>query len=212
MLTLPIQVWREQVTGGAMHGLINRAIQCFVRDSYGEEAWLGVIRKVDLEFVEFEAMLFYPDEMTGNVLDAVAGHLKRPRAEVLEDIGTYLVSHRNMDTIARLLRFGGVEFVDFLHSLDELADRVQLAVPDLRLPAMQLRNHNLRRYSLSCECPIEGYANFVVGILRGMADAYGALAVFDISAAGQSKATIDIDLVEIEFAAGRTFELGATNA
>lgn len=195
-----------------MHGLINRAIQCFVRDSYGEETWLGVVRKVDLEFIEFEAMLSYPDAMTGNVLDAVAEILNRPRAEVLEDIGTYLVSHGNMGTIARLLRFGGVEFVDFLHSLDELADRVQLAVPDLRLPAMELRNHNLRRYSLNCECPLEGYARFVIGVLRGMADNYGALAVFDISAAGQGRATIDIDLVEIEFAAGRTFHLGATSA
>ena len=36
-------VWRH-----AMHGLINRAIERFVRDTYGRNIWLEVIEPLDL--------------------------------------------------------------------------------------------------------------------------------------------------------------------
>ncbi|WP_420013409.1 heme NO-binding domain-containing protein [Tateyamaria sp.] len=55
-----------------MHGLINRAIQCFVTDSYGSDKWVEATRLADLDFVEFEAMLMYDDEITPRVLDAVS--------------------------------------------------------------------------------------------------------------------------------------------
>ncbi len=60
---------------------------------------------------------------------------------LLEDLGTYLVSHPNVQGLRRLLRFGGAGFIDFLHSLDELHDRARLAVPDLDLPQLELRDH-----------------------------------------------------------------------
>lgn len=30
-----------------MHGLINRSIQCFIRDAYGLSAWQDVVRHAD---------------------------------------------------------------------------------------------------------------------------------------------------------------------
>ncbi|MEL7092006.1 MAG: heme NO-binding domain-containing protein, partial [Pseudomonadota bacterium] len=66
-----------------MHGLINRAIQCFVTDTYGAEIWNAVARDADLDFVEFEAMLLYDDALTPRVLDAAADLLQRPRAEMM---------------------------------------------------------------------------------------------------------------------------------
>ena len=84
-------------------------------------------------------MLVYDDDMTVRVLDALCADLNRPRAEMLEDLGTYLVSHPKMEDLRRLLRFGGVTYVEFLHSLDDLSDRVRLAVSDLCLPTLELR-------------------------------------------------------------------------
>ena len=97
-----------------MHGLVNCAVQRFTTDTYGTEAWYDVTRLADLDFVQFEAMLTYDDALTPRVLNAWAVRLDRPRAEVMEDIGTYLVSHPNTEGLRRLLRFGGVDFVDFL--------------------------------------------------------------------------------------------------
>lgn len=192
-----------------MHGLINRAIQSFVTDTYGLDTWLEVTQRAELDFVEFEAMLVYGDDVTPRVLDAVAARLDRPREEVMEDIGTYLVSHPTVEALRRLLRFGGVTFVEFLHSLDDLPDRARLAVDDLNLPRIELREHSATRLSLVCDCPIAGYGHVMMGILRAMADDYGALVLLDHQGGGKGVETISISLIETEFAEGREFTLGA---
>ncbi|WP_299349971.1 heme NO-binding domain-containing protein [uncultured Shimia sp.] len=86
-----------------MHGLINRAVQCFIRDSYGRERWIEIATLAELGFSDFEAMLHYDDALTWDVLDAAALSLGVPRETVLEDIGTYLVSHPNVEALRRLL-------------------------------------------------------------------------------------------------------------
>ena len=192
-----------------MHGLINRAIQCFVVDSYGSETWVEVTRIADLGFVEFESMLTYDDDVTPKLLDAVSHVLKRDRDEVAEDMGTYLVSHPNVEALRRLLRIGGFDFVEFLHSLDDLPDRARLAVSDLRLPGLELQDHAPGQFSLVCHSSSEGYGHVMMGVLRAMADDYGVLAVLEHAGSGDGTETISITLIETEFAEGRSFELGA---
>lgn len=191
-----------------MHGLINRAIQCFVTDSYGAEKWADAARLAELGLVDFEAMLTYDDDLTHRAIDAVCDVLKKERSEVMEDIGTYLVSHPNTEALRRLLRFGGVNFVEFLHSLDDLPDRARLAVSDLELPSLDVRDHSAMQFSLVCACPIVGFGHVMMGILRTMADDYGVLAVLEHAGGGQGVETISIALVMTEFTEGRSFDLG----
>lgn len=191
-----------------MHGLVNRAIQRFVVDSYGTATWAAVARSADLGFVEFEAMWTYDDALTPQVLAAVSDVLDRPYDELMEDIGTYLVSHPNLEALRRLLRFGGVNFLDFLHSLDDLPDRARLAVSDLVLPRIELREHNLHEYSLNCEGDIPGCGHLFTGILRAMADDYGALVFLEHQGVKDGVETVAIALLETDFAEGRGFELG----
>ncbi len=192
-----------------MHGLINRSIQSFVCDHYGAERWAEVAQLAGLDFVDFEAMLTYDDAITPRVLDAAAQVLNRPRSEVMEDIGAFVVSHHGLEPVRRLLRFGGVNFEDFLHSLDDLPDRARLAVADLNLPRVELREHAKRQFSLICSSPVAGYGYVMMGLLRVMADDYGALALLDHTGGGQGTETLSITLVETDFANGRSFDLGA---
>ena len=101
-----------------MHGLINRSLQCFLRDTYGQPAWDAVVREARLDFDSFEAMLTYEDDLTDRVINAAAEVLHRPRETLLEDMGHYLVSHDTQISLRRLLRFSGVNFADFVNSLD----------------------------------------------------------------------------------------------
>ncbi|KAA2316318.1 heme NO-binding protein [Pseudooceanicola sediminis] len=192
-----------------MHGLINRSIQCFLRDTYGEAAWSDVALAVDLPFAEFEAMLAYDDALTWQVLDAACLRLDKPLNMVLEDIGTYLVSHPNNEGLRRLLRFAGVCYEDFLHSLDDLPDRTRLAVSDLDLPVVELRQHSAERFSVTCHSRLPGFGHVLVGVLRAMADDYGALVLLDYAGMVQGIEKIEISLVETAFAEGRSFDLGA---
>lgn len=192
-----------------MHGLINRSIQNYMIDNHGVEAWRTVAARVRLSPPEFEAMLSYPDAVTAAVLDAMADYLHRPRTDVMEDVGAYLVSHPKTEAVRRLLRFGGVNFEDFLHSLDDLPDRARMAVAELHIPAIELHPHAEGRYSLVCHSPMEGFGHLMMGVLRVMADDYGALALLELESCERNYETVRIQLIQTDFTDGRSFELGA---
>lgn len=192
-----------------MHGLINRALQTFVCQTYGGACWQRVTEAAELGFTEFEAMLMYEEDQTLGVLDALCADLGRPQAELLEDLGTYLVSNPTVEALRRLLRFGGETYVEFLHSLDDLPDRARLAVDDLHLPSMELREQVAGQFSLSCGPGLPGFGWVMMGVLRTMADDYGALVLLDHEGQRDSAEVICITLIETAFAEGRSFELGA---
>ena len=190
-----------------MHGLINRSIQCFVQDTYGTQVWADVAVSSNIGLPGFEAMLSYDDSLTYSVLDAIAVLLSKPREEVMEDLGTYLVSHRNVVAVRRLLRFGGVDFVEFLHSLDDLQDRAKLAVPDLDIPRFELKENGCGNFTLISHWNHDGFSHVALGLLRGMADDYGALVFLEHEGAEAGFEKISISVFESDFSEGREFDL-----
>lgn len=192
-----------------MHGLINRTIQCFVRDTRGPALWSEIAEVAELGFDDFEAMLSYDPALTRRLLGAAAVRLELPQDALLEDIGTYLVSHANTEAVRRLLRFGGVDFVEFLHSLDDLPDRARLAVEDLVLPRLELSEHSPERFSLTVQTKVQGFGAVLMGVLRAMADDYGALVFLEYVQDTPERERIDIQLIEAAYAEGRGFDLGA---
>lgn len=190
-----------------MHGLINRSIQGFLRDTYGAATWAEVVQAARLGFDGFEPMLSYDPALTDTVLAAAAETLQRPRDSVLEDLGTYLVSHPNCEGVRRLLRFGGESFDDFIHSLEDLPERARLALPDLNLPALDLVECGAGHYQLHITAPISGAGHVMVGLLRAMADDYGALVLMEPLAARAGAEVIDIQLLDQRHSLGRQFDL-----
>jgi len=192
-----------------MHGLVNRAIQCFYRDTYGAQAWSDLVRALDLPFSQFEPMLHYDTQVTLDVIAEIARVLDKPRESVLEDLGTYLVSHPNVEALRRLLRFGGETFIDFLHSLDDLPGRAKLAVEDIDLPEMDLREHGGQTYALTCHSEHVGFGHVMLGVLRTMADDYGALVFLEYHSGPDDTEILEISVFQTDFAEGRAFDLSA---
>lgn len=192
-----------------MHGLINRAVQCFLRDMYGPDLWLRVVRDAGLPFDSFEPMLRYDTSLTDGVISSAARILNRPREALLEDLGHYLVSHHNLEALRRLLRFGGVSFGDFLNSLEDLPGRGRLAVPDLNLPDLVLQDRGDQIYALSCRFALPGVGHVMLGLLRAMADDYGALVLLDHDGMVAGVEVISIHLADSSHTPGRRFDLAA---
>ncbi|MDJ0821903.1 MAG: heme NO-binding domain-containing protein [Paracoccaceae bacterium] len=192
-----------------MHGLIFRTAQVFLQDTYGAEKWLAMVQRADLNITTFEAMLHYEADEYSALVSAAAEELKKPAEALLEDLGTYLVSHPNSEALRRLLRFGGVDFIEFLHSLDDLPDRAKLALSDLDLPDLELREFAPNNFGLQVTGDIPGFGHVVMGLLRAMADDYGVLALLDHEGAKGNSEMIVITVIETEYAQGRDFDLGA---
>lgn len=186
-----------------MHGLVNRSLQSFLRNTYGQAAWTQVAEQSGAPPDGFEAMFSYEDALTDRVLDVAVQILAKPREALLEDLGMFLVTR---EELRRLLRFGGVDYVDFLHSLDELPDRARLAVADIGLPDLELEQRSDECFALRCGPGHPGWTPVLAGILRAMADDYGAFALVDIEDAEPAQA-IRIELLQTSYATGRRFEL-----
>ncbi len=193
-----------------MHGLINRSIQYFVSDTYGRAAWEDATMMAEIGFDNFEALLPYDDALTMRLLDTISETLDKSRETVLEDLGTYLVSHPHLEALRRLLRFGGgVNFLEFLYSLDDLHDRARLAVPDLDLPKLEIIDCGNGDFTLTSKWIVAGFGYVLVGILRAMADDYGDLVTLDHAGGDETCEIIKIKIFQQEFAEGRAFELAA---
>lgn len=207
-----------------MHGLVNKALQSFISDAFGGVVWHDVAQHAGITQLlgadGFEAMQSYDDSLTESVIEAAVILLRRPRDSLLEDLGTYLISHERMEPLRRLLRFGGVSFTDFLYSLDELQGRSHLAVPDLALPDLVISEAGPDSFLLTCTGGPLGFGHVMVGILRALADDYGALVVLEhrgmqrADRADGTPGTVDLIGIEVHdpaYHAGRRFDL-ATEA
>jgi len=171
-----------------MQGLVNTAIQGFVTATHGQARWQALLAQAGLgDLVDgdgFDSMASYDDWTTAALLAASGPVLGRSRDVLLEDLGTFLISNPALDPLRRLLRFGGVTFTDFLFSLEDLPARARMALPELVLPDLSLiEEGGGERFTLICQPgtgPLgEGFGFVMVGILRALADDYGALAVID---------------------------------
>jgi len=189
-----------------MHGLINRSIQHFLRATYGTDLWQAVAEAVGAPVSGFEALLQYDDALTLAMLDEAAARLDKPAEALLEDLGAFLVT---LEPLRRLLRFGGVDYAEFLLSLEELPARAHMALPDLEMPRITITKASATdgRLTLAVQGRVPGWGLVLAGLLRSMADDYGALALIEILPLGACRDHIAVDLLDTTFASGRRFEL-----
>lgn len=181
-----------------MHGIVNRSIQEFVRSTYGERAWRDACRNAQIDERGFHLARTYPDESTLELFSIAGAPLGKTAHEMVEDLGIWLASR---PALARLLRFGGSDFSQFLLSLPELPGRLRMVVPGLDLPPVTVTQDG-QSYCVSAPGAAGMWERAIAGMLHAMADAYGALAIIDYVEGG-----LRVEVPLAEFAEARPFSL-----
>lgn len=164
-----------------MDDLVSRAIEKFLH------------QEADLDSLEAG---FLPP---GAMLREAAMQTGKPLDELTEDLGAWVV---RQDEIWRLLRFCGQDFLDFLLRLDELPERIRLISDNLNLPQIGLSRSDDGLLWVTVSQGPSWWHAFLSGLLRAMADDYGALCVITRTAEG-----ICIDVPDSAFAEARVFRL-----
>lgn len=190
-----------------MHGLINKSLEVFVRETYGLEKWQMIAVQADVPEGAFESMLTYPDDVTDRVLETALRVLDKERDGFLEDLGTFLVSHHSVEALRRLLRFNGATFHGFVDALDDLHGRSRLAVPGLDMPMLDVDPDGRNAFRVRCTWHRDYGLPVILGVLRAMADDYGVLAFFETNE-DEDEPCINVTLLDQEFSEGREFSLG----
>jgi hypothetical protein len=186
-----------------MDALLLRSLQSYVIDTFGLVRWQAVCRRADLVFDTFEPMLWYAPGTADRIGQAAAEILARPVEAVWEDVGIHLVTHPDREGVRRLLRFGGVSYSDFLHSLEELPGRARLALAELELPELTVVAIGEDRFELCCRSHLRATQRVLVGLLTAMADDYGALCL--ILPGADDRTTVSV--LDSRHAKARRFDL-----
>ena len=189
----------------AMHGLINRSIEGFLRHTYGDAFWRGVAEASGIDPRGFQTIREYPDALSHALINNAALQLDKPETELLEDLGAWLA---RLESVRRLLRFSGRDFGEFLMTLDELPGRAHMVIPDLGMPRMQVTaapggamGASIRVVMPDC---FQEWRSVMAGLIRAMDDDYGALGLI-----GVEGTAVTVQVSDNSFCEGRSFSLGA---
>ena len=186
-----------------MDALMLRFLQGYIRDTFSPVVWQAVCRRAGLTVETFEPMLRYAPGTADQVADHAAAVLGRSVEAIWEDMGIHLVTSPGHEGVRRLLRFGGIGFGDFMHSLEEMPGRARLAMPDLDLPEMHLHEISPDRFELRCISHLSGTRRVLVGLLTAMADDYGTLCLIETPTAD----SISVRILDNAHAKARRFDL-----
>ncbi|MDG4648604.1 heme NO-binding domain-containing protein [Roseibacterium sp. SDUM158017] len=192
--------------------MINCALQGFLLANYGPAVWREVQDIARLPADGFEAMERYDDALTLACFEAALQVLEKHPNTLLEDIGTHIVIHPDLEPLRRLLRFGGATFVEFLQSLEEMPDRARMAIPELELPEIRLWQTDTGDCVVGARWPLPGIAPLLSGALRAMADDYGALVFLRLGGIADGEERLLVQVFDTAFSEGRSFSLGQAGA
>lgn len=173
-----------------MDALLLRSLQSYVLDTFGTACWQDICLAAGRPAMTFEPMLRYDPGLADQVGEAAARVLGRPVDAVWEDVGTHLVTNPDREGVRRLLRFGGLHFIDFLHSLEELPGRARLALPHIEPPEIALEQVGPDRFELQCRSGLKAPHRVLTGLVTAMADDYGALCLIEAGDTGSTTITV----------------------
>ena len=187
-----------------MLGIVNKSIQAFLCKHHGAPVWREVADRLRLGPEGFEAMLRYDDGMTETLLTLAEGLTGKTREALLEDIGAEVAQ---TESLRRLLRFGGPDYLEFLFSLDDLQGRAQMALPELELPELTLQTEAQGRFTLLVRGRFPGWGAVMAGLMRAMADDYGALVLIDLLDPRDGVERVQVELHFTTYYVARQFDL-----
>jgi len=152
-----------------MYGLVNQAIEDFVRRGYGDTAWnrIRVAAGVDLEM--FVSMDSYPDELSYRLVGTASQVLGLGTSQILEAFGEHWVLYTAEAGYGEMLAMFGSDLRSFLFNLDNLHSHVGMTYPKLHPPSFEVEDMpGANGLLLHYHSTRAGLAPMVVGLLRGL--------------------------------------------
>jgi len=152
-----------------MYGLVNQALEDYVRRSVGQAAWNRIRAAAGVDLDMFVSMDSYPDDITFRLVQAAAQELGQSVPQVLESFGEHWVLYTAREGYGEMLAMFGSNLRQFLLNLDNLHSHVGLTFPQLRPPAFEVEDiEGTDSMLLHYRSERTGLAPMVVGLLKGL--------------------------------------------
>ena len=155
-----------------MYGIVNKAIESLVIESFGVEKWDKIKESSDVEVDFFISNEPYDDDITYSLAIAVAKEMNITVGDVLVAFGEYWVLKTAKEKYGNLLEAGGNSLREFLINLPAFHNRIMLIYPKLTPPEFKVSHLEETSLHLHYFSKRAGLKDFVVGLLQGLGKLY----------------------------------------
>jgi len=152
-----------------MYGLVNQALEDYVRQGFGESTWTKVRDGAGIDLDMFVSMDSYPDDVTYRLVGSATAVLGMDASQVLEAFGEHWVLYTAQAGYGELLSMFGSDLRTFLQHLDNLHSHVGLTFPQLRPPSFSVQSvGDSDSLLLHYRSQRAGLAPMVIGLIKGL--------------------------------------------
>lgn len=171
-----------------MHCLIALSVEYFIRSHYGAARWHAIRAAVgaDLQCEGVGAPELWLKNDQSDLFQRVADQLGQRRERLLDDLGAWLA---RIESVSKILRFMGSDYVELLHALEELPARLQMLLPEFDMPGLTVEARSPHDIQIKIGPGADFWPLLLGGVLRGMASDYGIYALFLV---GPDSITVDL--------------------
>lgn len=155
-----------------MYGIVNKAIQDLVSESFGNETWSAVMERSGLDIDFFISNEPYDDDVTYRLAAAVSEETGLLLSEVFCAFGEWWVLRTSKEKYGGLMESGGSNLCEFLVNLPMFHNRIMLIYPRLTPPEFKISDLQERSISIHYFSQRVGLQDFVRGLLIGLGKMY----------------------------------------
>ncbi len=154
-----------------MYGMINKGIEDLVISIAGEDTWRIIKCDAGIDTVEFYDSCQYNDNVTIKLVEAASKALGKPPKDILYAFGRHWVLYTEREGWASVFNLAGDTVLGIIKELDGIHARVQIALPDARMPHFSVSEEH-DHWKLIYRSPRTGFAPMVLGLLDGLAEKF----------------------------------------
>ena len=147
-----------------MYGLVNNAVKDCISANYGAGVWATILEQAGYSELVFANMESYPDEVTYDLVGAASSVLEVDAGDLLNVFGRFWVMSTAREHYKKTLDFAGSE-----KNLDRMHEQVAPTFKNLRQPSFTTEILEHGSLHVHYESFRDGLAQFVVGLLEGLA-------------------------------------------
>jgi len=120
-----------------MKGVVNKGIQEWVEERFGEDTWDEIRSAAGYDEPSFSPSLDYPDQMTVDLVAATARFLGLSPDETMKEFGKYWVSNTGKHAYPSLYALAGRNPREFLRNMNRVHRQATVSISGARPPSLR---------------------------------------------------------------------------
>jgi hypothetical protein len=163
-----------------MYGIVNKAIQELITESYGYEKWEAIRKRAQIEVEFFLLNEAYDDDITYKLAIAASEELYISTDEILNSLGEWWVLKTSTQHFGSMMKAGGKDLREFLINLPNFHNRISLIYPKLAPPEFKITHLAESSLQLHYFSGRQGLKEFVRGLLIGLSKSYSEPIIIEL--------------------------------